>query len=528
MVIRIDKQRDLLNKTLLIGIILLLIFMSITPSYAVDNVKKSSTLVSSGNILYVGGMGPDNYTRIQDAIDDASSGDTVFVYDNSSPYYENIFIDKSISLIGEDRETTIINGNKYEDSVILINANFVNISGFTIQNGANGVKLNTKFCTIVGCIIKSNYEDGIYLYSSIGSRIIANNITNNGNGICLIFSSFINIKNNNISLSDWVGILINSNSNNNTIKDNNIFNHFYLGIIIGSSCSDNIIINNKISDIEQDSEILLYKCFNNKIILNNLSSNCREGIYIEESYNNIISSNTFLGNYWQGINLVYSNENIVTNNNITNSDRGIYSYYSYNNKIYHNNLIENIQNADDGYNNSWENGYPSGGNYWDDYTGEDNDGDGIGDTPYHIPGGDNEDSYPLMKPWRGGNQQPYASTIDGPKRGKPGINYNYNYVATDPDGDYVWYHICWGDKEIIYIYGPYPSDEEVTLSYNWSEPGTFTISCWVRDIYDEISDITTLEVTMPRDKLTSSSPLLRFLEQFPSAFMILRYFIRGR
>jgi len=112
MVIRIDKQRDLLNKTLLIGIILLLIFMSITPSYAVDNVKKSSTLVSSGNILYVGGMGPDNYTRIQDAIDDASSGDTVFVYDDSSPYYENIFIDKSISLIGEDRETTIINNNK--------------------------------------------------------------------------------------------------------------------------------------------------------------------------------------------------------------------------------------------------------------------------------------------------------------------------------------------------------------------------------------------------------------------------------
>ena len=83
--------------------------MSITPSIAVDTGKKPAMPVSNGNTLYVGGSGEGNYTKIQHAIDDASDGGTVFVYDDSSPYNENLNVDKSINLIGEDRNTTIIN-----------------------------------------------------------------------------------------------------------------------------------------------------------------------------------------------------------------------------------------------------------------------------------------------------------------------------------------------------------------------------------------------------------------------------------
>ena len=76
-----------------------------------------------------------------------------------------------------------------------------------------------------------------------------------------------------------------------------------------------------------------------------------------------------------------------------------------NNNFYHNNFINNAQHAYDDTpsdefplcpcQNNWDNGYPEGGNYWDDYSGSDSDSDGIGDTPYSIPGGC-EDEYPLM------------------------------------------------------------------------------------------------------------------------------------
>jgi len=133
---------------LVFGIIALFIFKSITPSVAVDTIKKPNMPTSNGKTLYVGGTGEGNYTMIQSAVDDASDGDTVFVYDEGSPYNENVEVDKSINLIGENRETTIITTSY--SYLVIVSADWVNISGFTILS-------NKVYGFRVGIDLRANY-----------------------------------------------------------------------------------------------------------------------------------------------------------------------------------------------------------------------------------------------------------------------------------------------------------------------------------------------------------------------------------
>jgi parallel beta-helix repeat protein len=231
-------------------------------------------------------------------------------------------------------------------------------------------------------------------------------------------------------------------------------------------------------------------------------------------YSNIVDGNAFGIWLWNKC-----NNNTIERNIFKNNLWGTYTSVSGSNDnlIFHNNYFNNKNNnAKDICNNIWDDGYPSGGNNWDDYTGNDSDSDGIGDTPYLIPGGDNEDRYPFMEPLDDDNYPPEDPFIIGPVKGKPGVDYDYTFVAPDLDLDCIWYHISWGDVPIWYIYGPYPWGEELTLSHNWTKKGTYIIMCRAIDIYDAESNITTLEVTIPRNKaVTSNMLLLRILERFP-------------
>lgn len=139
----------------------LLIILFLTASTITLGSKLSSETKLSGTTYYVGGTGSGNYTKIQDAIDAASDGDTVFVY--SGFYQENLILDKSIKLHGEDKDTTVIDGNK-EGNVIKVDVDFVRIKGFTIQNG----------------------KYGIILYSSSNNMITGNNISDNNRVLYLI------------------------------------------------------------------------------------------------------------------------------------------------------------------------------------------------------------------------------------------------------------------------------------------------------------------------------------------------------
>jgi parallel beta-helix repeat protein len=130
----------------------------IIPSTAQD-IDKSSLPISRGNWLYVGGNGLGNYSKIQDAIDNATDGDTVFVYDDSSPYNENLNFYKSITIQGENMTTTIIDGGGSisSDYVIITNFTFTKHGpALSIEGFSNNIIENCVFYEIAAAIYLQN------------------------------------------------------------------------------------------------------------------------------------------------------------------------------------------------------------------------------------------------------------------------------------------------------------------------------------------------------------------------------------
>ena len=177
-------KKNIVRKGLVVGMIFLFIGLSVIPLVGsitrINQIRNkdeiSSKSTREGDILYVGGSGPSNYTRIQDAIDNASDGDTVFVYDESSTYYENILVTKSILLKGEDKNTTTIEGI---ENVLVLQADNINISGFTIQcshqsHHGNGIDIRGIKDIIITQNIIDYYDCGIYCENTNDISIIEN------------------------------------------------------------------------------------------------------------------------------------------------------------------------------------------------------------------------------------------------------------------------------------------------------------------------------------------------------------------
>ena len=314
--------------------------------------------------LYVGGAGPGNYTTIQSAIDNASSGETIYVYEGT--YHENVIINHSVSLIGEDENRTIIEG-VVNSPAIMVWADWVNISGFTLVNSGEypwmnpGIELQfARNCYITNINATSGHADGIHIRSSVAITISNTRIVNDG--IFILGTTLEAWNTHTIDTSNTVngrpvyywknvtggkvppgaGKVILANTSGVIVENQNIGN-VTSGIEIGFS-SGNIIANNTaLNNIGEG--ILMISAENNTIVNNTIRSTYSNGMLISSSKSNLFDGNNLSLNEGDGINYVRSDGDVFVRNTIfSNEDRGIYVSGSTNSTFADNVLLRNWDN----------------------------------------------------------------------------------------------------------------------------------------------------------------------------------------
>jgi parallel beta-helix repeat protein len=360
----------------------------------------------------------------------------------------------------------VFGNNITNDAVVgvyLWSSFYCNVTGNTITDNECGVlpRLSSGD-TVSGNNITANSLYGLYLDSSPDITILGNNITNSRFGVELFRSSRCTVSGN-MFTND--GFFVDGSSYGSVVL-NNLVNGkplVYLENVSGYTVSDagqvvlvgcngivaeNLDLSNATTGIElwgtANSEItnntmanefsgvvFLYLSHDNTVSRNDITNNGIAGVYFEYSSNNTLSGNNITNNSRDGIQFFHSSSCTVAKNDITNNSRdgivlnssssctvsannitnngedGIVLNSSSNNKFFHNNFINTEQVASQSSTNVWDASYPSGGNYWSDYTGVDqksgpgqnlNSSDGIGDVPYTIDSS-NQDRYPLMHRW---------------------------------------------------------------------------------------------------------------------------------
>lgn len=311
---------------------------------------------------------------IQSAIDQAGSGDIIEV--ESGTYEESIEVNKRLKLAGID---TGKGAPTIQD--VHLAADHSEISGFRVSSHSGfGIAVTSNLNIITNNDVEACMT-GIFL-NGVHGNLVANN------DVRVVCEGWYGLLSGLFSLGGGDGIQL-LNSHNNTIKNNTAANGF-IGIYLDRSK-------------------------NNLMVGNNASGN-KNGIGLFSATGNTLQDNIVRKNSDDGIGLVkFSNDTIITGNTIEeNGNSGIWLKDSSHNAIYLNNLrnSKNVRLMDyhsRGSFSQWQspepvtylqdNGSIKGyaGNYWSDYEGKDQDGDGIGDEAYSFDGG--QDSYPLMRPW---------------------------------------------------------------------------------------------------------------------------------
>ena len=319
-------KKKLCKKGIVLAVFVLFVGVSILPTTSGLKIEKQKAVANTGNgnTLYVGGSGGGNHTTIQEAINNASNGDTIFVYDDSSPYNEDIETKlKKINIVGEDKTTTTIQGVG-GDRVIKITSSDFMITDFTIRG--------------------TSLQDGIHVTTLNQNVEISNNIIKEcNNGIVLqLTTNKVEILDNTISDNDFIGLQL-TTSNQNTIIGNTIENNGAQGVSLALNSDHNSIENNSIAN--NDAEGIKIEGIGSieNTLLGNTIINNRVGIKLSRSSETDIISNHIEGNTNEGLLLEFSKENIIETNNFIDNRRNAF-------------FISSSRNV-------WD------ANYWDDWIG---------------------------------------------------------------------------------------------------------------------------------------------------------------
>lgn len=375
------------------------------------------------------------WNTVQEGIDDVENDEMIFVFKGT--YDEMVTIEgKSIKIYGEDREQTIING---EETVVDIIDSTVYLEGFTVKNGLTGIQCTGGFGSeINNCVIQNTQIYGLNFDESLSNYVHQCNITGSETGVNIINGSdYTTISQSNISSTSY-GIYIQGSSynyigsllpianeglaesnwlyfNNNCRFDHNIYSIYISESeknIIGS-CYINATTFSSHGNPVYTTGINLDNSMGNRIAGCQIYNANEYGIYMASADDNNI---TYCNITKNNIGILMSsccNNFIDYNKFINNSEKGLHISQTSSklNYVYLNDFINNgggagipVQARDDGRDNIWYkciNPYfcaaDGEGNYWSDYTGVDENRDGVGDTSYNISGtAQSEDIYPLM------------------------------------------------------------------------------------------------------------------------------------
>jgi parallel beta-helix repeat protein len=324
---------------------------------------------------------PDDFEKIQEAINFANNGDIISV--RAGSYHEEwISVDKSVSIVGDNQRSIIY---YHSGSGFIVTADKVHISGLTITNFESMKGYALTLTNVSNCVIENNFIEnnivGIYVYGySSNNTIIKNILDGNERSIELI------------------------NAPANIILLNNITGALVSGISLDLS-SRNFVSKNIISDLADGMGALMLWISSNNTINRNL----------------IFGGNLFL--------MVNCSNNILSENFIIESDYGVFVGNSSDNTFYQNYFINVTQLVVDNHLNSgpisenkWDNGIQ--GNYWSNYFGADLNSDGIGDSSLFLYE-KNLDNFPLMN-----YPEITTKTETNMEKSDPTTNFTFQFIVT--------------------------------------------------------------------------------------------------